>query len=45
MDLPMSSFVCHLSLLTVKNVNLVKAHDGMAENEALQILTKVHGTI
>ena len=28
MDLPVSSFVSHSSLLTVKSVNLVLAHDG-----------------
>ena len=28
MDLPLSSFVCHSSLLTVKGVDLVVARDG-----------------
>ena len=28
MDLPVSSFVSHLSLLTVKDVNLAIEHDG-----------------
>ena len=28
MDLPVSSFVSHLSLLTAKSVDLVVAHDG-----------------
>ena len=28
MDLPVSSFVSHSSLLTVKGINLVVAHDG-----------------
>ena len=32
MDLPVSSFVFHSSLLTAKSVDLVVAHDGFPRN-------------
>jgi len=35
MDLPASSFVCHLSLLTVKSVDLMVAHDGFLEKSSI----------
>jgi len=37
MDLPVSSFVCHSSLLTAKSVNLVVAHDGFLSQWKLSV--------
>jgi len=33
MNLPVSSFVCHSSLLTAKHVDLVMAHDGFISQQ------------
>ena len=37
MDLPLSSFVSHSSLLTVKSVDLVVAYDGFPSKRKLSV--------
>ena len=41
MDLPVSSFVSHSSLLTAKSVNLAIAHDGFASQRKSSIFVIV----
>ena len=39
MDLPVSSFVCHSSLLIAKDVNLAVAHDGFPSKRKSSIFS------